>query len=901
MHANSTTNAGGVAMYVSDYLDMELANQFNIDCPGCEELWIKVRLKTNFIFLTCVVYKHPKTSKDIFIDNLNRSLAKVNHEKLNCVVMGDINIDVQNSIICNKSRAYSDMLNSNAFQQVIDIPTRVTDSSNTIIDHVITNIFGDEVIPGVLQEPLTDHYPTFIILNQLKTKTACTIRYTRSLKNFEPEKYKNDLQQSLNEWYLAIPYLDENNFEETFCGFIECIKTTIDNHAPLVKLSRRQKRLQAKPWITTGILNSIKTKQKLHKSHYLSNISAKKSFYKRYTNILTRVKNLSKKIHYDDCLSSSKKDPRKTWKILGELLASGKSFDQPTCINHNNNEIYDPNQISTIFNNYFGNIGRNLAENFDNCNDNFRSFLFKDKRIANSIVLLSPSTNEILNELNRLKDKKTSGPDHLAPYFLKIASTVIAPYLAFMIEFMFNFGVFPDLLKIARVVPIFKTGDKKLVENYRPISILSSISKVIEKLLKFRILSFLNKHDVLYNRQNGFRKKFCTVYPILDILTECYDNINSYDYTCIITLDLKKAFDTVNHSILLHKLEHYGIRGNCHQILSSYLRNRKQFVGISDSTSGMVRIEYGVPQGSVLGPLLFIIYINDLKNALTSKPRLFADDTCLLIKNNNLKQLQEQGNKELNMLQSWMAANKLTINPHKSQIIVINPKIRTVIPKFSLSYGDTLIYAVKTTKYLGIEIDDQLNFLPYTQKLQKKLSRNVGVLTKLKHCLPKSALIALYYGIVFPHLLYGIIIWGSTYPTYLKKLQTIQNKAIRAISDSGWNVHVTPLYYEHKILKVNDIYKIESAKFMHKYVNKKLPDYFQNYFNKVSGNHGYSTRAATNDDLIIPFFRTNRCQKSFKYQGSKLWNSLPKNMTKLGYIKFIEQYKTFLISFYNSD
>ena len=205
-------------------------------------------------------------------------------------------------------------------------------------------------------------------------------------------------------------------------------------------------------------------------------------------------------------------------------------------------------------------------------------------------------------------------------------------------------------------------------------------------------------------------------------------------YTCIITLDLKKALDTVNHSIPLHKLKHYGIRGNCNQLLSIYLMNRKQFVGISDSISDMVRIEYWVPQGSVLDPLLLILYINDLKNAPMSKPHLFAGDTCLLIKTNNLKKLQEQENQELNMLQSWMAANKLTIHPHKSQIIVINPKIRTVIAKFLLSFGDILIYAVKTTKYLGIEIDDQLNFLPYIPKLQKKLSRNVGVFTKLKSC-----------------------------------------------------------------------------------------------------------------------------------------------------------------------
>jgi retron-type reverse transcriptase len=242
---------------------------------------------------------------------------------------------------------------------------------------------------------------------------------------------------------------------------------------------------------------------------------------------------------------------------------------------------------------------------------------------------LPPRVKEVESELSRLSNKKSPGSDNLAPYFIKSASQTIAPFLTFLIEFMFNHGIFPNILKIAKVVPIFKTGDKFSVENYRPISLLPVFSKVIEKMIKIRMLNFLNKHNIFYDRQSGFRKNHSTMFPIIDIVSECFDKINNGVFSSVITLDLKKAFDTVNHSILLHKLDHYGIRGVCHKLLSSYLNNRKQYVCISGSISNKVDIEFGVPQGSVLGPLLFILYVNDIQNALNTSPRLFADDTCL--------------------------------------------------------------------------------------------------------------------------------------------------------------------------------------------------------------------------------------------------------------------------------
>ena len=289
----------------------------------------------------------------------------------------------------------------------------------------------------------------------------------------------------------------------------------------------------------------------------------------------------------------------------------------------------------------------------------------------------------------------------------------------------------------------------------------------------------------------------------------------------------KKRFDTVCHNKLLYKLQHYGIRGVAHNLLSSYLQNRKQYVSINGIASTEHVIEYGVPQGSTLGPLLFLLYINDVSNCLSTVPRLFADDTCLILKANNLHDLQIKMNLELNAVRNWVNANKLTINRSKSNYLIISPKCSSnQSNEVSLSYNNVAIKQFDSVKYLGIHIDNHLTFEPHISLLSTKLSRSVGVLTRLKNILPSKALLQLYYAIVHPHLLYGLILWGSTNKSYIDKISKLQNKAVRAVTGGKYSGHVTSIYKQLKLLKLKDLFNLEVAKFVFKFSNNLLPENF---------------------------------------------------------------------------
>ena len=362
---------------------------------------------------------------------------------------------------------------------------------------------------------------------------------------------------------------------------------------------------------------------------------------------------------------------------------------------------------------------------------------FLGKRVSNSMYLEPTSPQEVFEEINSLNLNKSSGLDGISAYFIKLASDIIAVPLSILCNLSFSEGVFPNCLKNAKVIPRFKTGSKSELSNYRPISLLSCLSKVVEKLIYSRLTNYLNKNSILYHNQYGFCSGLSTSHALLGVVTTTYDNINKMLYTLLIFIDYKKAFDTVCHKILLSKLEHCGIqRGPALNLISSYLNHKTQCVSINDSLSALSHISYGVPQGSMLSPLLFLLYINDINNIDTSSNdsiKQYADDSCLVINEINLNKLKAKANKLMLSAEQWSSANKLTINFLKCKAMIIAPKFRSPSCTLQILINDITIPIVDSFRYLGVILDNKLIFSDHISNVAKKVSRSVGIISKLRH------------------------------------------------------------------------------------------------------------------------------------------------------------------------
>ena len=509
------------------------------------------------------------------------------------------------------------------------------------------------------------------------------------------------------------------------------------------------------------------------------------------------------------------------------------------------------------------------------------TFISNLQQSSPSSINLNPTNvYEIVNLINSLQINKASGFNDISPYFLKIGADILAYPLTDLFNYCISFGIFPQQLKIAKVIPIHESGPLDNVGNYRPISLLTSLSKIFERLLHKRLVSFFEKNNTLVLTQFGFRHHHSTLHSILDIITNCYDCIQGKKFVNLIFLDIKKAFDSVSHYKLLKKLEHYGIRGVANQLLQSYLSERKQFVSINNDSSSLKSINFGVPQGSILGPLLFLIYIKDLPNCLHTVTRFFADDTTLIFSSDNINNLQRLANSELHSVTEWMLTNSITINPTKTISLLISPNYRKSSLNYSCFLNDDQIDASHYAKYLGIILDDRLSFKAHIEFVETKISRSVGIMSKLSYYLPTETLITLYYALIHSHIFYGLPVWASTFNTYLNKLRKLQNRAMRIITKSKIKDRITPQYVHLGILKLNDLYNFEIAKFLYQYVHDMLPLQFNHYFTYMHDAHSHTTRNSTSKALAIKRFSTNRGQNSIKYKGATIWNSIP-NQFKL--------------------
>ena len=557
------------------------------------------------------------------------------------------------------------------------------------------------------------------------------------------------------------------------------------------------------------------------------------------------------------------------------------------------------NKISNKFNEFFVNIGPELASNIHNTGTNYYDYLTD---VNPSSMYFKPIVEmDITKIINKFNSNKGAGNDNIGNFIIKKVANEIVKPLTMIFNLSISTGIVPEMLKIAKVVPIYKKDDAEKFSNYRPVSLLPCFSKILERLVFNRCVEYIDLHEILNDKQFDFRPNHSTYMAIIQLVDKITNAVERNETTIGIFLDLSKAFDTIDHNILLYKLEHYGFRGIVLEWFKNYLSNRKQYVSYNSCNSELKDIVCGVPQGSILGPLLFILYVNDITNTSdVLEFILFADDTTILYSHPNIENQINRINEELKEVSNWFKANKLSVNASKTNYMILGtPRMVSNMDDLNVNVilDSTVLEKVKHTKFLGVLIDDCLTWKNHIDCVSKTISRNIGVMNKLKHFVPTRILHALYCTLVLPYLNYGILIWGDTCKSYLDKLIKLQKWAIRTVSNSHYRSHTGPIFAKYNILTVTDMHTLELGTFMYRNSVNELPSSFNNYFTKRSEVHNYLTRHGNH--LNLTKNKKTFSDHSVRTTGPRLWNALENSIRASKSIKhFRNQMKQKLISSY---
>ena len=668
-------------------------------------------------------------------------------------------------------------------------------------------------------------------------------------------------------WSSLEGYDDPNN---AYNSFLTKYSETYNACFPLKKLAGKRKRIN-KPWLSKALIKCIKRKNKLYKLYIQNPSTDREIIYKHYKNKLNHSLRIAKRLYYERKLDKVKSKTRDTWRLLNEILNRKKKKVKTSPIfKADDREFSDPVEIANKFCTYFTNIGPSLAKNIQSLHSH-RCFLTGS--FTQSIYLNPTTKEEIIEIAKTFISGKAAGYDQIPMSIIKQSIHLISEPLTHIINLSIYHGIVPDEMKIARVIPVFKSDDQSLFTNYRPVSVLPSFSKFLERIIYNRLVHYLQSFNILCDNQYGFRKDHSTSLAIIDLYDKISTAFDQGEFAIGLFLDLSKAFDTVDHAILFDKLEYYGIRGLALDWIKNYFSNRTQYVEFNGKSSVRSKISCGVPQGSILGPLFFLIYINDINNVSAALNLiLFADDTSVFMSHKDLDYLAHTLNLELNKLSIWFKANKLSLNLKKTKYIVFRPSQRRINCNIVISIDDQHIDRAKETVFLGVILDENLNWKSQISHIATKVSKSIGIIYKCSFYLSKTPLRILYYSLIYPYFHYCNVVWASTYKTNLRRLVTLQKRAVRIINNSNFDAHTDPIFKELSILKFNDIHLLQLGQFMYSYKSSSLPLKFSDKFLQNSQFHNYNTR--NSHALHLPYCRTNVKKFSVFFQGPKFYNSL---------------------------
>lgn len=792
---NSGLNkASGVAIYINKRLHArEIDGPFfkNIDI-----LWVQCPGVINGKDLVLIlIYRSPSLDKLSFIKIWKKILDFIVTNRYNVILIGDLNFDflATNCAVTNK---FISIAAENGLRQVLTKPTR----DRAILDHCWTNI----TIPTnsvIVKNNLTDHLPIFVSLEvtpnqQTQKDTYEKVNYDRTILELNSYNYHAVLEA--NDVNLGLNIL------------IDMIKKSLKNNTKRIVVKKNSRYVNPKrPWITEGILRSIKRRDKwMHKLKKNPMNNKLKDRLKKYKCCLNALLRKSKSAYYKEYFESNKCDSKGSWKMINSVLnrknKSSSFVEKLNIINKDKKKevITDSKEICDCFNSYLVNVGKH---------EGIHQYENSLPYLKKSIFMKPTDNTEISSIIKSLKNSCAVGPDKISVKILKGADALI-PAVTHLVNVMLSTGTFPDKLKEARVVVLHKKGSKSDMSCYRPISVLNTMSKIFEKILHNRISNFFERNNILSNVQNGFRKFRSTDTAHLAFSNYVNKAIDEGKLVGALSLDFSKAFDSLSHDILFSKLERYGVRGYPLELIKSYMKHRRQYVTCNDQKSTVAELAYGVPQGSILGPLLFAIFINDIVNNMTLDVNmiLFADDCLIFASHKDWLEVMEKLQSEVNRIILWTENNVMRLNELKSVLLVLGTTIRVGriknLSSLHVYIKNARIYCSREMKFLGIWYDSTMKFNKHISNICKKSGLYVRTFYSLKKCFPVSVLMQIYHSLFISTFTFGIVIFGNNYKTNVNRLQSIQNRILKIIFGIPKRKTARFLYEKHNLLDICKLY-----------------------------------------------------------------------------------------------
>lgn len=845
------SRSGGACILVRNnikFKTIDISTKYSI--PNIIEC-CAIKLVDHNIIVICL-YRVPKNNDqsknfDIFFNTLQQilTLYSYNNKILLC---GDFNINILKKT--NRSTEFLHVVSAFNLKFTIKEPTRL--ESGTCIDNIIHNIKGSK--GEVIEFGISDHTAQLV---RCPVKKYCTLTtwYTQK-RDYSEDNLIKFVDCLRNLTFYDIYTSDTAN--DAFNKFYDIFLTFYDLCFPTIRIKHTtKKRLN---WLSKGIKLCAKRKRKLLWKYRFTKTKSDRNKFKQYSNRLNKIIKLTQRSQNNNYIMTSKNKSKASWQIINNIK---QQFPKETIneIKSNGSTIRDPKAIAQAFNDYYTNF---TSASSRSDKHGFKKTITNTK--LNSLYMAPTTPYDVFLIINDLKNTNSTGYDNINTKTVKHVSHIIASPLSHIINLCISEGVFPEKLKTTIIKPLFKKEDRENVECYRPIALIPIFSKIIEKVIYNSIYQYCETNNILVPQQKGFRKNKNINMALYEMLYKIYLRMDNRLPIVSLFLDLSKAFDCVDHKILIQKLEAIGIRGNVQNLLKSYLCGRTQMTQISricpktkveiDYLSDSNIVHSGVPQGSVLGPLLFNIYINDIVKSINDQIILFADDSAVLY--NNIFDI----NNSLTNIIDWLHNNNLQINLNKTKLINFKQRCR-IHDHINITHDGHKIEETKVTKFLGLHLDQNMNWNTHIDYVCNRISQSSYALYKLSKVVNRKTVLVAYHGLVVSVLRYGIIFWGNA--TGKEDVFKAQKRCIRAICNLKSTDSCRPYFKDLKLLTMASLYIYEIAIFVRTNLN---------LFPHVES-------ARRRDQLHVHPCKTALFHKSVFAMAPKLYNAIPKSIREV--------------------